>query len=415
MVQFRATMIVNENFQNLTAAEDNSLNKILVVDDEENVLFTIATILQQEGYLVDTASNGETAVEKLSQQVYDLVLTDMRMDNVGGLDVLEHVHKVSPSTISIVLTGYASFESAIAALRQNAYDYLIKPCIIEDLKHTVKRGLERRRLELVAYQRKKQLEVVNQELERIVEARTRELLAANAELQEKNRQIEDFVHVVSHDLRSPVVSIQGLSGVLFEEYRELLAGGEGLHYLELIKKSAEQMSALLDDLLQFSRVGRAQLKIEEVDSELLMRDVWARFDPLNHGVALDVKARLPIIRADYYKLSQIFSNLFDNAIKYKGAVAAPKVVITCEENETNWHFVVANNGPGFDSRYSEKIFELFERLSDVADKPGSGIGLPIVRKIAQMHGGHAWADGSLGEGSHFHFTIAKNISSTINS
>src|ERR1051326_4313417 len=115
--------------ENITG-ENLVVNKILVVDDEENVLFTIATILEQEGYYVETARNGEMAVEKLREKNFDLVLTDMRMDNVNGLDVLEHVHQISPSTVSIVLTGYASFETAIAALRQNAYDYLIKPCII---------------------------------------------------------------------------------------------------------------------------------------------------------------------------------------------------------------------------------------------------------------------------------------------
>jgi signal transduction histidine kinase len=151
------------------------------------------------------------------------------------------------------------------------------------------------------------------------------------------------------------------------------------------------------------------LKIEDVDCDRLAREVWARFDPLNHGVMLEFEKRLPIVRADYYKLSQIFINLFDNAIKYRGAPPAPKVALSCAESETDWHFQVANNGLGFDPRYREKIFELFQRLSDVDDKPGSGIGLPIVRKIAQLHGGHAWADGQIGVGSTFHFTIAKKI------
>src|SRR5687768_2789808 len=108
-----------------TVAPDNVLvNRILVVDDEENVLLTIAAILEKEGYQVDTANCGEQAVERLNQHVYDLVLTDMRMDDMDGLDVLEHLSRISPTTIGIVLTGYASFESAIAALRKNAYDYL---------------------------------------------------------------------------------------------------------------------------------------------------------------------------------------------------------------------------------------------------------------------------------------------------
>src|SRR5581483_2123613 len=139
------------------------------------------------------------------------------------------------------------------------------------------------------------------------------------------------------------------------------------------------------------------------------REVWARFEPLNHKVTLDIPDKLPVINADHHKLAQIFSNLFDNAIKYKGTVAAPKVAVLCEDSEGRWHFRVSNNGPGFDPRYREKIFELFQRLSDVNDKPGSGIGLPIVRKVAQLHGGHAWADSESGQGSIFHFTISKSL------
>jgi len=394
--------------------ENIETGKILVVDDEENVSLTISTILQQDGYYVETAGSCEEAVEKLSNKVYDLVLTDMRMGSASGLDVLDYIQKLSPSTVSIVLTGYASLESAIAALRQDAYDYLIKPCLIEDLKHTVKRGLERRRLELLAKQRERQLEIINRELEQMVEARTRQLGAANAELKEKNQQIENFVYLVSHDLRSPIVSIQGLAGVLREEYQKQLCEGEGLNYLELIQKNASQMSALIDDLLEFMRVGRSSLVLEPVDSDQLAREVWARFSSLSHGVSFEIREKLPIIRADSHKLSQVLSNLFDNAIKYRGTADVPKVVVSYEENEENWHFIVSNNGIGFDPRHSEKIFELFQRLSNVHDKPGSGIGLPIVRKLSQLHGGHAWAEGRVGTGSSFHFTISKNISPSSN-
>src|ERR1044071_9889314 len=104
---------------------------------------------------------------------------------------------------------------------------------------------------------------------------------------------------------------------------------------------------------------------------LLAQEVWARFEPLNHNMVLEINRPLPTIEADYYKLSQVFSNLFDNAVKYRGNSSGQKVAISCEEEETKWHFIISNNGPGFDPRYNEKIFELFQRLSDVDDKPGS--------------------------------------------
>lgn len=383
------------------------VNKILIVDDEENVLYTISAILEQEDYLVETAHSGEEAIEKLGSDNYDLLLTDLRMESASGLDVLKILQEISPSTVSIVLTGYASIETAITAMRRGAYDYLIKPCLIEDLKLTVRRGLEKRRLELIARRREQQLETINIELERIVEARTSELEFANQELKEKNQQIEQFVYLISHDLRSPIVSIQGLAGLLEDECQKKLSGGEGLNYISLIRKNAAQMGGLIDDLIEFIRMGEASLEQEDVDSDMLAREIWARFDSLNHGVKLEIKDKLPIVKADYNKLSQIFSNLFDNALKYQNRLKPPRVTLCSKEDESQWHFKVSDNGIGFEMRHREEIFKLFQRLKSSSDRPGSGIGLPIVRKLSQLHGGHAWAESRVGKGSVFHFTISK--------
>jgi DNA-binding NtrC family response regulator len=136
-----------------TAADANAARapenaRLLVVDDEESVALTVSEVLRQEGYEVETASSGNEAVALLERSEYDLVLTDLHMEGGDGLSVLTEVRRRAPLTISIVLTGFASVESAIAALRQGAYDYLIKPCIIDDLKMTVRRGVEHRRLML---------------------------------------------------------------------------------------------------------------------------------------------------------------------------------------------------------------------------------------------------------------------------
>ena len=127
-------------------ALDLSGARLLVVDDEESVALTVSEVLRQEGFKVETASSGEEAVARLGEGEYDLVLTDLHMEGGDGLSVLAEIRRRAPLTISIVLTGFASVESAIAALRQGAYDYLVKPCIIDDLKYTVRRGVEHRRL-----------------------------------------------------------------------------------------------------------------------------------------------------------------------------------------------------------------------------------------------------------------------------
>src|SRR5687767_15522925 len=122
--------------------------RLLVVDDEESLRITTAAILEREGYLVDTASSGDEAIALLEQKDYDLVLTDLHMEGGDGLSVLNQIRRHSPLTISVVLTGFASVESAIAALQEGAYDYLVKPCDIDSMKHTIRRGVEHRRLML---------------------------------------------------------------------------------------------------------------------------------------------------------------------------------------------------------------------------------------------------------------------------
>src|SRR5918992_1077507 len=161
--------------------------RLLVVDDEESLRITTAAILEQEGYAVDTASSGNEAVALLEGAEFDLVLTDLHMEGGDGLSVLSEIRRRAPLTISIVLTGFASVESAIAALRQGAYDYLVKPCIIDDLKYTVRRGVEHRRLMLAEREARAGLEKLNRDLERRVEERTAELTKLNQELADANR------------------------------------------------------------------------------------------------------------------------------------------------------------------------------------------------------------------------------------
>src|SRR5690348_12148800 len=139
--------------------------RLLVVDDEESLRITTAAILEKEGYTVDTASSGDEAIALLDGTEYDLVLTDLHMENGDGLSVLNQIRRHAPFTISVVLTGFASVESAIAALQEGAYDYLVKPCDIETMKHTIRRGVEHRKLMLAEQKARADLEQLNLDLE----------------------------------------------------------------------------------------------------------------------------------------------------------------------------------------------------------------------------------------------------------
>src|SRR6185369_13329673 len=140
--------------------------RLLVVDDEESLRITTAAIFEKEGYVVDTASSGDEAIDLLGKEDYDLVLTDLHMEGGDGLSVLNQIRRHAPLTISVVLTGFASVESAIAALQEGAYVYLVKPCDIESMKHTIRRGVEHRRLMLAEQKARADLQQLNLDLER---------------------------------------------------------------------------------------------------------------------------------------------------------------------------------------------------------------------------------------------------------
>ncbi|HEX6777171.1 MAG TPA: response regulator, partial [Ktedonobacterales bacterium] len=173
------------------AQEPVKKGRILVVDDEPGVLMTIQAILKMEGYDVQGATNGQDALSSLQDQPYDLILTDLRLGDDDGLDILAELRKYSPDTVAIVLTGYASLESAIQAMRQGADDYLVKPTDVEELKLTVARALERQRLQRELAERVRELEVANQQIQRFNSDLRRQVNQATETLQRKVDELAD--------------------------------------------------------------------------------------------------------------------------------------------------------------------------------------------------------------------------------
>ena len=188
--------------------------RLLVVDDEESVAVTISEVLRRDGFSVDLAYSGAEALGRIRECEYDLVLTDLHMESTNGLSVLAELRRSSKRTISIVLTGFASIESAIAAIRHGAYDYLIKPCVIDDLKLTIRRGLEHRRLMLAEQEARASLEQLARELEQRVDERTAELKRVNDDLERANKAKDIFFAMLSHELRTPLTPILGWSKLL---------------------------------------------------------------------------------------------------------------------------------------------------------------------------------------------------------
>lgn len=229
------------------------------------------------------------------------------------------------------------------------------------------------------------------------------------ELAAKDAQIDKFINLISHDLRAPVVAIQGLVDLLRKDYDREPPESKPRRYLELITRSAEQITHLTGALLEYARLGQSSLYLTEISTEDLVRDIWQRFALSVPDATLEIFEALPAVRADRGKLVQIFQNLIENSIKYRNPEGKLIVDITGQETDECWQFAVNDNGVGFHPSEAENLFDLFARLKEVRNKPGSGIGLASVMEIARLHGGTAWAVGRPGKGATFYFTISKKV------
>jgi len=248
-----------------------------------------------------------------------------------------------------------------------------------------------------------------EKLTRALSSMNEDLSRLYVELSAKDEQIARFMHLISHDLRSPIVAIQGLVDLLKRYYQDEPPDSRPRRYLELVKNSSEQITNLIGALLQYARLGQSSLHLEVVETEQLVQETWQRLAIVAPDGELAVFSSLPTVSADRSKLAQVFQNLLENAIKYRKPDSRLLVDITCQDVGEHWQFAVNDNGIGFHPSEAENLFDLFIRLKEVRTRPGSGIGLASVLEIARLHGGTAWAVGRPGSGSTFYFTIAKHV------
>jgi signal transduction histidine kinase len=385
------------------------LSRLLVVDDEESLRITTAAILEQEGYTVDTASSGDEAIMLMDKADYDLVLTDLHMEGGDGLSVLNQIRRHAPLTISVVLTGFASVESAIAALQEGAYDYLIKPCDIESMKHTIRRGVEHRRLMLAEQKARADLHQLNLDLERRIEERTAELRRLNVELADANRAKDVFLATLSHELRTPLTPVVGWikllrSGTLDEK--------SVAQALDAIERNAWLQSRLIDDLLDTSRIATGKLHFEPKPTDLNVI-VRAAIDTVRATAAarnLDLSVSFSplslVVMGEPVRLQQIAWNLVSNAIKFTDA--GGKVTVTTGANGTHAFLEVVDTGVGIEPEFLPHVFDRFRQADGSTSRRhgGLGLGLAIADALAKMHGGRLTAQSEgVGHGSTFTLTL----------
>jgi two-component system NtrC family sensor kinase len=382
--------------------------KILAVDDSETYLQELAGALRAEGYEVALARSGEEALQLLAVQPVDCVLLDLLMPGIGGRETCRRVKSVAVMRdIPIVmLTAVEDREAMIQGLGAGADDYIAKSSDFDVLRARVLAQI--RRKQFADENRLIREQLLRAELD-AMEARTaREVADARAalvgELESKNEELESFSHAVAHDLRAPLRSIDGFGLILLEDFADKL-DEEGKQHLRYIRESAQHMARLIDDLLALSRVTRGEFQRAPVDLGAIARAVAGRLAQSAPTGQVDfVVADGLMADADGGLLTIVFENLLGNAWKFSGTRAQARIEVGVTGDEPRTYFV-RDNGAGFDMAYASKLFGMFQRLHPAAEFDGTGIGLATVQRVVRRHGGRIWAEGAVGCGATFFFTL----------
>jgi PAS domain S-box-containing protein len=243
------------------------------------------------------------------------------------------------------------------------------------------------------------------EAEEKIKKLNQDLQHRTVELEATNKELEAFSYSVSHDLRAPLRHIDGFVG-LFQKHVGDKLDEKGRRYLTTISTAAKQMGTLIDDLLVFSRMGRAEVHQTRVHLGSLVKEVQRSLSAETKGRTIEWKVdALPDVQADPAMLRQVLVNLLANAVKYTRPRERAEIEIGCVANDSEVVVLVRDNGVGFDMEYVHKLFGVFQRLHSASEFEGTGIGLANVRRIIHRHGGRTWAEGTVGGGATFYFSL----------
>jgi signal transduction histidine kinase len=385
-------------------------HKVRAVDHDPASLQALGDCLRQEGHEVTLAHSAEESLELLAVQRVDCILMRLEMPGMGGKEACRRV-KAAPGvrdTPLILLAAEEDRAAMLDGLSCGADDCIAWSGQLDVLRARVRAQLRRKQFE---DENRRSRELLLQRKLEAAEARAaRELAETRAELiqelERKNRELEAFSYSVSHDLRAPLRSIDGFSQVLLEDQFDRL-DADGQRHLQQVRKSAQRMGELIDDLLELSRVGRAELHRAEVDLSALAREVASELQRREPERALELVIQPGLhADADARLLRIVFENLLGNAWKFTRKVPSARIEVGRAGNGAGAALFVRDNGAGFAMSYADKLFRPFQRLHTEAEFPGTGIGLATIQRIIDRHGGRAWAEGEVGRGAAFYFTLS---------
>jgi signal transduction histidine kinase len=349
-------------------------------------------------FRVDWLSRLDEVLDRVGREPFDVLLLDLGLPDSQGLATFDRVNRQAPTMPIIIFSGAMDEQLAVEAVAHGAQDYLVKGQIDSfRLKRAIHYAIERKRTEI-------EIRTLNDTLEGRVAERT-------AQLEEANKELESFSYSVSHDLRAPLRHVQG-----YVEMLQRAADGQlsdkAQRYLKTIAEASSEMGYLIDDLLAFSRMGRAEIGESRVDVGVLVQETIRGLDMVTKDRHIVWQtAPLPAVLGDSSMVKQVLANLVGNAVKYSRLRDPARIEIGCAgEEDGRVVLFVRDNGAGFDMQYVHKLFGVFQRLHRVEEFEGTGIGLATVRRIVARHGGRVWAEGVVNQGATFYFTLKRSPS-----
>ncbi len=401
----------------------NASVRILLIEDNPADARFIRELLREVttmAFDVECASSLTQGFERLSVGEFDALLLDMSLPDSAGMRTFTRTLERAPHLPIIILTGFNDEATAISAVASGAQDYLVKGQVQGPLlARAVRYAIERKRVG-------DEIRRLNAMLEERVAART-------AELKELNQELEAFAYSVSHDLRAPLRHIEGFVQLLLQRTAGQL-DETATHYAHAVSKAAIEMGRLIENLLAFSRTGRAEIHTRRVELSTLVAEVKEQLGPaLQQRTITWEIGELPAVEADPVLLRVVLTNLLSNAIKFtatrdcahieifaqrhlpvrtvEGGVtaASPDPYFDVHAAPSQVVIVVRDNCVGFDMQHVDRLFGVFRRLHSAEEFEGTGIGLATVRRIINRLGGRVWAEGKVDGGATFYFSLRRAV------
>ncbi|HTB52193.1 MAG TPA: response regulator [Ferruginibacter sp.] len=414
--------------------------KILIVDDREDNLFSMETILEPDGYELIKAKSGREALKILLAEFnFALILMDVKMPNMNGFETAALIYereKLKHIPIIFITANNYGEEHIFQGYRSGAVDYIYKP-VNPDLlraKVAVFVDLYKKNYQLIMHEQK--LIAINKSLENEIHERkmseekvnelNRQLLDNIDRLETANKELDRFAFMSSHDLQEPLRKIRTYSDLLQVKYKRLL-DEDATKYINRIQHAAERMQALIKDILDFSQISNDANKFIQTDMNVLVQEVVADMHDTVDAKKAKINVKLlPVLNINPGLFKALFSNLIGNALKYAKKDIAPMINIYTEidvnnkeaytinpKNKMYCRIYIEDNGIGFDQKYAESIFDMFKRLHSNNEYEGTGIGLALCKQIVEKHHGFVSVLSQINVGSTFIISLPLNVLETL--